>query len=64
VSASKQFFNILAPGVIQDQRTGSLSWPWSEHNALNLAYIHAFLSTANVHWQEDPVAISLTHGFK
>ena len=79
VSASQTFFNILAPGVIQDHLTGGLSWKWSERNTLNLAYIHAFKNTvngsgsippafgggeANVHLEEDSVAISLSHGFK
>jgi len=79
VPSSQTFFNILAPGVIKDHLTGGLSWKLSDRNEFNVAYIHAFKNTvngsgsippafgggeANVHLEEDSVAISLSHGFK
>ncbi len=79
VQPSQTFFNILAPGVIKDHVTGGVSWQFSARDALNVAYIHAFKNTvngsgsippafgggeANVHLEEDSVAISLSHGFQ
>ena len=79
VPASQTFFNILAPGVIRDHLTAGLAWKLSDRNQLHLAYIHAFRNTvngagsippafgggeANIHLEEDSVALSLSHGLK
>jgi long-chain fatty acid transport protein len=79
VPASQTFFNILAPGVIQDHGSAGLSWDLGNHNQLNVAYIHGFRKTvygsgsippsfgggeANVHLEENSVAISISHGLK
>ena len=80
IPTSQTFFNILAPGVIRDHLTAGLSWQLANHDQLNLAYIHAFRDTvygsstsvpqpfgggsANIHLEEDSVAISYSHGLK
>jgi long-chain fatty acid transport protein len=79
VPASQTFFNILAPGVIRNHLTAGGSWKLSDRNELSVAYLHAFKNTvngsgsippafgggeANIHLEEDSVAISFSHGLK
>jgi long-chain fatty acid transport protein len=79
VPTSQTFFNILAPGVIQDHVAAGVSWNLANGNELSLAYIHAFENTvngsgsippafgggeANIHLEENSLAISFLHRLK
>ncbi|WP_200833999.1 OmpP1/FadL family transporter [Nitrincola tapanii] len=45
IPASETFFNILAPGVIQEHLSLGASWSPTEQHALTLAYTRAFKTT-------------------
>jgi len=79
VPASQTFFNILAPGVVQDHLAAGVSWKVADGNELDVAYIHAFRNTvdgsgsippsfgggeADIHLEEDSLAISFLHRLK
>lgn len=70
---SETFFNLLAPGIVQDHVTGGASLALGHGRELNFAYMHAFANTvngvnsipptagggnANLHMNEDSVGIS------
>lgn len=42
IPTSQTFFNILAPGVIEDHLTLGATWNVSKQNELTVAYMHAF----------------------
>lgn len=45
IPASQTFFNILAPGVVQDHLTLGATWKTSKDGELSLTYAHAFKKT-------------------
>lgn len=47
VTSSQTFFNILAPGVVQDHLTLGGTWKTSKNGELSLAYTHGFNKTVN-----------------
>ena len=42
IPKSETFFNILAPGVVQDHLTLGATWTLSDKSELSMAYMHAF----------------------
>ncbi len=77
VPQSETFFNILAPGVVQDHVTAGFSWKLDAQSELSAFYGHAFSKTvngrnsiplsfgsgeANVHLKED--ILGLSYGWK
>lgn len=73
VPASQTFFNILAPGVVQDHVTAGFTWKADVHSEWSAFYGHAFNKTvngqqsipggfgggeANVHLKENIVGVS------
>ncbi|WP_374584473.1 OmpP1/FadL family transporter [Ideonella dechloratans] len=73
VPQSQTFFNILAPGVVQDHATLGLSWKTGERSEWSAFYGHAFKKAvhgqgsipanfgggeANVHLSEDVIGLS------
>ena len=44
---SETFFNILAPGVVQDHLTLGATWTLSDKSELSFAYMHAFENKVN-----------------
>ena len=42
VPASETFFNILAPGVVQDHLTAGFTWTADAHTEWSAYYAHAF----------------------
>ncbi|HVP08011.1 MAG TPA: outer membrane protein transport protein [Burkholderiales bacterium] len=47
IPASQTFFNILAPGVVEDHLTIGATWAVNAKNELSLGYMHAFSKTVN-----------------
>jgi long-chain fatty acid transport protein len=47
IPSSQTFFNILAPGVVQDHFTLGGSWTASPNGELSVAYTHGFNKTVN-----------------
>ncbi len=47
IQDSQTFFNILAPGVVQDHLTLGATWNVTKQNELTFAYMHAFEETVN-----------------
>ena len=41
------FFNVLAPGVVQDHLTLGGTWALADKTEINVAYVHAFSKTVN-----------------
>jgi long-chain fatty acid transport protein len=79
IPSSQTFFNILAPGVIETHLTLGGSFKLSDRNTLHAALLHAFKHTvdgagsippafgggeANIHLEENSLAISFSHGFE
>jgi long-chain fatty acid transport protein len=77
VATGETFFNILAPGVVQNHLTLGFSWKTTQDGALSVAFTHGFKQTihgsnsipgpfgggnANVHLQEDIIGIA--YGWK
>jgi len=73
IQASQTFFNILAPGVVQDHLTLGATWNVSKQNELTVAYMHAFEKSvngsgsipaafgggeANIHMHEDSLGVA------
>jgi len=46
-SSSQTFFNLLAPGIVQDHVTGGVTLGLGHGRELNFAYMHAFANTVN-----------------
>jgi long-chain fatty acid transport protein len=44
---SQTFFNVLAPGVVQDHLTLGGTWKLADKSEVSVAYIHAFKKTVN-----------------
>lgn len=44
---TETFFNLLAPGVVQNHVTAGATWKLSGSKELNFAYLHAFEGTVN-----------------
>jgi long-chain fatty acid transport protein len=79
VPSSQTFFNVLAPGVIQDHATLGGSWRLSERNSLDVALLHAFRKKVNgsgsippsfgggevnIDLAETSLAFTFTHSFR
>jgi long-chain fatty acid transport protein len=47
IPATQTFFNMLAPGVVQDHLTLGATWNVSKTNELTVGYMHAFQKTVN-----------------
>ncbi|MEW6562680.1 MAG: outer membrane protein transport protein [Pseudomonadota bacterium] len=47
IPASQTFFNILAPGVVQDHLTLGATWTLADKSEITLAYMHAFKKTVS-----------------
>ncbi len=47
IPSSQTFFNILAPGVVEDHLTIGGTWAVNDKNELSLGYIHAFSKSVN-----------------
>lgn len=47
IPSSQTFFNILAPGVVQDHLTLGATWNLSKENELTVGYMHAFNKKIN-----------------
>lgn len=47
IPSSQTFFNILAPGVIEDHLTLGATWKMSNDGELSVAYMHAFNKDVN-----------------
>ena len=47
IPSSQTFFNILAPGVVENHLTLGGTWIMANRNELSLAYMHAFKNTVN-----------------
>jgi long-chain fatty acid transport protein len=47
IPSSQTFFNILAPGVVEDHLTIGATWTVGGNNELSLGYIHALSKTVN-----------------
>jgi len=47
IPSSQTFFNILAPGVVQNHLTLGATWTMSPSSELTLAYMHAFSKKVN-----------------
>ena len=47
IPSSQTFFNILAPGVVQDHITLGLTWAFADKSELSLSYMHAFSEKVN-----------------
>lgn len=47
IPATQTFFNILAPGVVQDHVTLGATWNISKDNELSFSYLHAFSQSVN-----------------
>ncbi len=77
VAASQTFFNILAPGVVENHLTLGGTWTLANKNELTVGYMHAFKKTvngsgsinpflgggeANVHMSQD--SLGLGYGIK
>ncbi len=73
ISQNQTFFNILAPGVVEDHLTLGATWILANRNELSLAYMHAFNKdvpgansiaapfgggNANLHMYEDSLGIA------
>lgn len=76
IPKSETFFNILAPGVVQDHLTAGFTWKASAHSEWSAHYSHAFEKTvkgsnsmqafgvgeANIRLKEDIIGVS--YGWK
>lgn len=75
--ARETFFNLLAPGIVQNHATFGVTWGLGNHKEVTVAYVHAFANTvdgvssipayagggnANLHMHEDSVGIGLGWG--
>jgi long-chain fatty acid transport protein len=74
IPESQTFFNILAPGVVEQHLTAGATWTLANGNELTLAYMHAFKKevngvnsipavpygggNANLHMYEDQIGIA------
>lgn len=47
IPTSQTFFNLLAPGVVQDRLTLGATWGVSQNSELTIAYMHAFEKKVN-----------------
>lgn len=47
IPATQTFFNILAPGVVQDHITLGATWTLADKSEVSLGYMHAFRKTVN-----------------
>ncbi len=47
IPASQTFFNILAPGVVENHLTLGTTWTLANRNELSVAYMHAFNVSVN-----------------
>lgn len=47
ISANQTFFNILAPGVVEDHLTLGGTWTLANKDELTVSYMHAFKKTVN-----------------
>ncbi len=47
VAASQTFFNILAPGVVENHLTLGGTWSLANKNELTVGYMHAFKKAVN-----------------
>ena len=47
IPAGETFFNILAPGVIEDHLTLGATWKLSNGHELSVAYMHGFEKSVN-----------------
>ena len=47
IPKSETFFNILAPGVVQDHATLGLTYDVSKKSEISIAYMHAFKNSVN-----------------
>jgi long-chain fatty acid transport protein len=78
IPKSETFFNILAPGVVQDHLTAGFTWKASANSEWSAHYTHAFAKTvkgqnsippvpfgggeANIRLKEDIIGVS--YGWK
>lgn len=56
VAASQTFFNILAPGVVENHLTLGGTWALANKNELTVGYMHAFKKTVNGSGSINPAA--------
>jgi long-chain fatty acid transport protein len=47
IPGSQTFFNVLAPGIVQDHLTLGGTWTLADKSEISVAYIHAFSKTVN-----------------
>jgi long-chain fatty acid transport protein len=47
LNPSQTFFNLLAPGIVQEHLSAGATWRLTESKEINLAYQHAFQKTLN-----------------
>jgi long-chain fatty acid transport protein len=47
IPATQTYFNVLAPGVVQDHLTLGATWNVSKDNELSFSYMHAFKQSVN-----------------
>jgi long-chain fatty acid transport protein len=47
VPQSQTFFNMLAPGIVQDHITLGATWKLKDKSEITVAYVHAFSQTVN-----------------
>jgi long-chain fatty acid transport protein len=47
IPSSQTFFNVLAPGVVQDHLSLGGTWKLADKSEISVAYIHAFSKTVN-----------------
>ncbi len=73
IPANQTFFNILAPGVVENHLTLGMTWTLANRNELSIAYMHAFNASvagsnsiapsmgggnANLHMYQDSLGIA------
>jgi len=56
IDASQTFFNILAPGVVQNHLTLGATWTLQNKSELSVGYMHAFETTINGSGSIDPTS--------
>lgn len=47
IPSSQTFFNVLAPGIVQNHLTLGGTWKLADKSEVSLAYVHAFKQTVN-----------------
>jgi long-chain fatty acid transport protein len=47
IPTSQTFFNILAPGVVQNSLTLGATWTLADKSEITVGYMHAFKQTVN-----------------